>query len=248
MVSCDDVIRRTLVWKTEVLTITQRPRPRGPLNHPRLEVKKYVSSFSSIQTKTGIWGGSRTSKYWRIADFRCERGVSVQLKNKRTFKVKILCGCSEGFRKAARQRQTDWQTAASSLSCIIDKSALWDEVMLALQNRPTYRQPNFRIVNHGRLVFGINFWCLSQFSSNVLFREFTAATWSCVRPKESDGAGMAGVQGDYIGFCAYCRYGNVYRMACAVINQRCTFVDPGWRVCECGISSQVFSDSGWQIA
>ena len=33
--------------------------------------------------------------YGRIADFRCGREVSVQLKKKRTFNVKILCGSSE---------------------------------------------------------------------------------------------------------------------------------------------------------
>jgi hypothetical protein len=70
--------------------------------------------------------------HWQSDAVRAQSGLllrarsSVQRKNKRTFKVEILCGCSEGFRKAARQRQTDWQTAASCLSCIIEKSALWD--------------------------------------------------------------------------------------------------------------------------
>ena len=65
------MLRRTFAWKTEVLTITQRPRPNRPLNHPQSEVKKYVSSFGSIRSETVIWGGSRPCSCGRKPDFRC---------------------------------------------------------------------------------------------------------------------------------------------------------------------------------
>ena len=70
---------RSSVWKTEVLTITQRPRPNRPLNHPQSEVKKYVSSFGSIRSETVIWGGSRPCSCGRRADFCCKSELNGEL-------------------------------------------------------------------------------------------------------------------------------------------------------------------------
>ena len=48
------------VWKTEVLTITQRPRPSGRLFHLRYEVKMNALALIAIlQNKSSI-GGKRT--------------------------------------------------------------------------------------------------------------------------------------------------------------------------------------------
>jgi hypothetical protein len=48
------------VWKTEVLTITQRPRPIRRLIHLRYEVKKYVSSHLPVRGRVAVLGGERT--------------------------------------------------------------------------------------------------------------------------------------------------------------------------------------------
>jgi hypothetical protein len=44
------------VWKTEVLTITQRPRPSRRLFQLRYEVKKYVSSHLPVRARAATLG------------------------------------------------------------------------------------------------------------------------------------------------------------------------------------------------
>ena len=96
------------VWKTEVLTITQRPRPTGPVNHPRWEVKKYVSSFVRYRRNRSINGS-----YWRA--------LTAVTNEKRAFKRSTTM---EGFRNQSVDQirsmfhpkfsRTAWRTLSRS--------------------------------------------------------------------------------------------------------------------------------------